>query len=79
MLTDFRVWKGEVCDRNCFKELEWRKILSLLGKEYYPDPKAGTYVEEWEKKVQPTLDELMKSESYRKEVEEDNRFWGKSL
>ena len=47
MKTDFRQWGGEVCNRNCFKELEWRKCLSILGKEYKPDPKSGTYMDDY--------------------------------
>lgn len=47
--TTFQSFGGEVCGRNCFEELQWRKILSNLGKEYYPDPKAGTYESEWRK------------------------------
>lgn len=29
-----------VCDRDCWQELEWRRVLSILDKEYYPDPKG---------------------------------------
>ncbi len=43
MLTDFKLYDGAVCDRNCHEELEWRKVLCMMGKEYYPDTKAGTY------------------------------------
>lgn len=44
--TDFLTFKGMVCGLSCFKELEWRKVLSILRKEYYPDPQAGTYKED---------------------------------
>ncbi len=40
MRTDFTLWKGQVCDKECFEEIEWRKILSMLGKEYYPRTKS---------------------------------------
>jgi uncharacterized protein YfaQ (DUF2300 family) len=29
-----------VCDRACYQELEWRRVLSILGKPYYSDPKG---------------------------------------
>lgn len=29
----------KVCDRKCAREMDWRETLSILGKEYYPDPK----------------------------------------
>lgn len=35
--TTFQSWDGRVCCKECFKELEWRKILSILGKQYYPN------------------------------------------
>ena len=39
METNFQSWKGRVCGRKCGKELEWRRTLSIMGKEYYPDPR----------------------------------------
>jgi hypothetical protein len=30
--------KHGCCSRSCLHELEWRYTLSILGKEYYPDP-----------------------------------------
>jgi len=33
--TDFRNYDGRVCSLDCYKELEWRKTLSIMGKEYY--------------------------------------------
>lgn len=38
MLTTFNLWGGEVCSRRCSQELNWRRTLSILGKDYYPDP-----------------------------------------
>lgn len=26
------------CSRECFKEFEWRRALSIMGKAYYPQP-----------------------------------------
>jgi hypothetical protein len=33
-------FKRGVCGPACFAEKEWRSTLSLLGKDYYPDPKG---------------------------------------
>lgn len=30
--------KKAVCGKECNKELNWRETLSIMGKEYYPDP-----------------------------------------
>lgn len=30
------------CSQACWNEFEWRQTLSILGKEYYPDPKKET-------------------------------------
>ena len=30
-------WK--CCSIECHREMEWRRVLSIMGKEYYPDPK----------------------------------------
>lgn len=27
------------CSPDCMKEHEWRTVLSIRGKDYYPDPK----------------------------------------
>lgn len=41
--TSFGIYEGKVCSFDCFDELKRLKILSMLGKEYYPDPeKKGT-------------------------------------
>lgn len=29
------------CDKYCNEEAEWRRTLSILSKEYYPDPKKS--------------------------------------
>ncbi len=34
--TTFFVYGGEVCSDKCSKEIQWRKTLSILGKEYFP-------------------------------------------
>ncbi len=26
------------CGRKCYEEFEWRRTLSILGKDYYPKP-----------------------------------------
>lgn len=31
-----------VCGKECCQEYHWRETLSILGKEYYPDPKGDT-------------------------------------
>jgi len=37
--TDFVTMdRGRWCSRRCYYEWEWRHALSILGKEYYPDP-----------------------------------------
>lgn len=30
-------WK--CCSIECYREIEWRRTLSILGKEYRPDPR----------------------------------------
>lgn len=30
--------KFKVCSRVCLREISWRETLSIMGKEYYPDP-----------------------------------------
>jgi len=37
--TIFRTYGGKVCSQECFEIIEWKKTLSILGKEYYPNPK----------------------------------------
>lgn len=34
--------KSECCDKSCYDELEWRRLLSTLGKQYYPCPPPKT-------------------------------------
>lgn len=36
--TDFKAFDGRFCGRECHKEMEWRKTLSILGKRYEPQP-----------------------------------------
>jgi hypothetical protein len=33
---------GQVCSMECVRELNWRKTLSILGKEYSPRKNSGT-------------------------------------
>jgi hypothetical protein len=35
-------WKRGVCGTLCFRELEWRDVLEILGEDYRPDPKRDT-------------------------------------
>ena len=37
--TNFQKFGGRVCSMECSQELGWKRTLSILGKEYYPDPK----------------------------------------
>lgn len=37
--TTFSSYGGKVCGRECHELVEWKKTLSILGKEYYPDPR----------------------------------------
>jgi len=38
--TDFHLCHGGiVCSAECYKELEWRKVLAALGKHYRPQEK----------------------------------------
>ena len=30
--------KFRVCSKSCIREMQWRDTLSVMGKEYYPDP-----------------------------------------
>jgi len=30
--------KFKVCSRVCLREIRWRETLSIMGKEYCPDP-----------------------------------------
>lgn len=37
-----RTWHGfdqATCGSKCFYEKQWRETLSIMGKEYYPDPR----------------------------------------
>lgn len=45
ILTDFKLFGGEVCDIKCHDEFEWRRTLSILGLEYKPRP-AKNYSED---------------------------------
>lgn len=38
-LTTFQQYQGRVCSMGCCNKLEWKKTLSILGKEYYPQQK----------------------------------------
>ncbi len=31
-------YAARFCGRACYKEFNWRTTLSIMGKEYYPDP-----------------------------------------
>lgn len=33
--------KNVVCGKECNREFHWRETLSILGKEYYPDPEPN--------------------------------------
>lgn len=37
--------KSECCSYNCWKELEWRQTLAILGKPYHPMPPPKTVPE----------------------------------
>lgn len=28
----------KVCSPSCIREMRWREVLSIMNKEYYPDP-----------------------------------------
>ena len=34
--TTFGSYGGHVCSRKCYDDMEWKRTLSILGKEYYP-------------------------------------------
>lgn len=36
MGSKFLGWR--VCSPKCVREIRWRETLSIMGKEYYPDP-----------------------------------------
>lgn len=36
MGSKFLGWR--VCSSACVREIRWRETLSIMGKEYYPDP-----------------------------------------
>ncbi len=31
-------YAARFCGRACYREFNWRTTLSIMGKEYYPDP-----------------------------------------
>jgi len=31
-------YDGRVCSLECYRELDWRRTLMILKKDYYPDP-----------------------------------------
>jgi len=31
-----------LCSAKCIKEFNWRRCLSILGKDYYPEPEKPT-------------------------------------
>ena len=33
------MWKAGVCSMRCYYEKDWREVLSIQGKAYYPDPR----------------------------------------
>lgn len=33
-------FKQACCTRECLDEKQWRETLSIMGKEYYPDPRT---------------------------------------
>lgn len=33
-----KLYGGKTCGRACFREFQWRETLSIMGKEYKPDP-----------------------------------------
>ena len=38
--TDYQIYRGIVCGKDCYHELEWRKVLSIMGKEYKPQSES---------------------------------------
>jgi len=41
--TTFGSYGGHVCSKKCFDIIERKRTLSILNKEYYPDPKEDNY------------------------------------
>ena len=39
MLGGGRTVNWRVCSIKCIREAQWRETLSIMGKEYYPDPR----------------------------------------
>ena len=35
-----------VCSGVCLREMNWRETLSILGKQYYPDPRRSDETKE---------------------------------
>ena len=31
-----------ICSSECSEEFEWRRVLSIMGKDYYPKPEKPT-------------------------------------
>ncbi|KKM88913.1 hypothetical protein LCGC14_1253970 [marine sediment metagenome] len=44
--TDFMSYDGIVCGKECGQERHWRRTLSILGKDYYPDSRKKDYYPE---------------------------------
>lgn len=38
LITVQAPYSYQVCDAKCWKEFEWRRVLSIMGKKYYPQP-----------------------------------------
>jgi len=49
---------GCCCDEECYREWNWREALSIVGKQYYPDPQSnlGKMLKEIEVPVQTAAD-----------------------
>jgi hypothetical protein len=39
MLGGSRTMNWRICSTKCMHEIGWRETLSILNKEYYPDPR----------------------------------------
>lgn len=38
MLGGTRTMPWRICSTECMREIRWRETLSIMNKEYYPDP-----------------------------------------
>ncbi len=41
--TDFQSYRGRACSPECWRELDWRKTLSVMGEDYRPQAPQSSW------------------------------------